>query len=158
MADTIEPVRTSIEEMTSLVGHAFAPGPWKVVEQKMIDAFADATGDYQWIHVDTERAADGPFGTTVAHGYLTLSLLPRLIEGQLEVSGKRMTLNYGVNQCRFPTPVPAGSRIRGVATIAEVNARPDGTVQLVRDVTAELEGSQKPACVAQIVSLYVPEA
>lgn len=158
MAENVEPVQTPIEEMTSLVGHEFQPGPWKVVEQEMIDAFADATGDYQWIHVDTERAAEGPFGTTVAHGYLTLSLLPRLIQGQLEVSGTRMTLNYGVNKCRFPTPVPAGSRIRGIAKIAEVNARPDGTVQLVREVTAELEGSSKPACVAQIVSLYVPES
>ncbi len=158
MSENTEVTRVSIDELPDLVGHQFPPGPWKAVEQQMIDAFADATGDYQWIHVDTERAADGPFGTTVAHGFLTLSLLPRLVQGQLEVSGIRMTLNYGVNKCRFPTPVPAGSRVRGVATIAEVHPRPDGTVQLVREVTAELEGSDKPACVAELVGLYVPEA
>lgn len=149
-------ITVALDDMGSLLGERFAPGPWRTVSQEMIDSFADATGDHQWIHVDVERAADGPFGATVAHGYLTLSLLPRLIEGQLHVEGTRMTLNYGVNRCRFPTPVAAGSRIRGSATIAEVNPRADGSVQLVRDVTAELEASEKPACVAQIVTLYVP--
>lgn len=142
--------------MTLLVGKQFPPSPWRIVEQTMIDAFADATDDHQWIHVDTARAATGPFGTTIAHGYLTLALLPRLIQGQLEVHGIRMTLNYGVNRCRFPTPVRSGSRIRGHTTIAEVHPRPDGSVQLLRDVTAELDGADKPACVAQIVTLYVP--
>lgn len=149
-------IQVALADLPTLVGTSFPTGPWKTVEQPMLDAFAEATGDYQWIHVDTERAKEGPFGATVAHGYLTLSLLPRLIQGQLTVDGTRMTLNYGVNRCRFPTPVRSGSRIRGHATIAEVNLRPDGSVQLVRDVTAELEGSDKPACVAQIVSLYVP--
>jgi acyl dehydratase len=148
--------RVELSEMTSLVGKRFPPSPWRTVEQSMIDAFAEATGDFQWIHVDAERAADGPFGSTVAHGYLTLSLLPRLIQGQLEVDGSRMTLNYGVNRCRFPTPVRAGARIRGHARIAEVHPRAAGSMQLLRDVTAELEGSDKPACVAQIVTLYVP--
>lgn len=150
------PIQVALADMGSLVGRPFPPGPWKTIDQTMLDAFAEATGDDQWIHVDTERAKEGPFGATVAHGYLTLSLLPRLIEGQVTVEGTRMTLNYGVNRCRFPTPVPTGSRIRGHTTIAEVNPRPDGSVQLVRDVTAELKGSDKPACVAQIVSLYVP--
>lgn len=157
MSESTPVKQVTVEEMPSLVGEEFPPGEWKTVSQEMIDSFAEATGDYQWIHVDTERAKDGPFGTTVAHGYLTLSLLPRLVQGQLAVSGVRMTLNYGVNKCRFPTPVPAGARIRGVARIAEVNPRPDGSVQLVREVTAELEGADKPACVAEIVSLYVPE-
>ena len=151
-------MQVSIDDMEPLVGTTLPPGPWKTVDQAMLDAFAEATGDYQWIHVDTERAKEGPFGATVAHGYLTLSLLPRLIQGQLTVEGTGMTLNYGVNRCRFPTPVLSGSRIRGVATIAQVNPRPDGSVQMLRDVTAELEESEKPACVAQIVTLYVPSA
>jgi acyl dehydratase len=126
-------------------------GDWLTVDQAMIDKFADATGDHQWIHVDKERAAKGPFGTTVAHGYLTLSLLPKLAESALQVDDVRMGVNYGLNRVRFPAPVPSGSRIR--ARLKLLAYEPiDGGAQLVMQVTMEREGSDKPVCVAETVS------
>ena len=139
---------TSLQER---VGQELAVGDWLLVDQAMIDKFADATGDHQWIHIDKERAAKGPFGTTVAHGYLTLSLLPKLAESAFKVDDVRMGVNYGLNRVRFPAPVPAGSRIR--ARLKLLSYEPiDGGAQLVMQVTMEREGGDKPVCVAETVS------
>ena len=140
-----------LSNLKERIGQELAVGDWLTVDQAMIDKFADATGDHQWIHVDPERAAKGPFGTTVAHGYLTLSLLPKLAESALKVDDVRMGVNYGLNRVRFPAPVPAGSRIR--ARLKLVSYEPlDGGAQLVMEVTMEREGSDKPVCVAETVS------
>jgi acyl dehydratase len=143
-----------IDELESLkerVGEELAVGEWLTVDQATIDKFAEATGDHQWIHVDRERAAKGPFGTTVAHGFLTLSLLPKLAQSALEVGDVRMGVNYGLNRVRFPAPVPSGSRIR--ARLKLLSYEPmDGGAQLVMQVTMEREGSDKPVCVAESVS------
>jgi acyl dehydratase len=127
---------------------------WLVVDQARIDQFAGATGDQQWIHTDVERAASGPFGGTIAHGLLTLSLLPVFLHELYEVRGVRMAINYGFNRVRFVTPVPVGSKLRGRATVAEVGTVPGG-VQATLAVTIELDGAAKPACVAQSVVRYV---
>jgi acyl dehydratase len=119
-----------------------------------VDAFAAATGDHQWIHVDVERAARGPFGGTVAHGYLTLSLIPRFAATLFELATPGAKLNYGVNRVRFPHPVRVGGRIRARAEVAEVSAVPAGT-QLVTRYTIEIEGEAKPACVAETVVLLL---
>jgi acyl dehydratase len=140
-----------LESLKERVGEELAVGEWLTVDQAMIDKFADATGDHQWIHIDRERAAKGPFGTTVAHGFLTLSLLPKLAESALKVDDVRMGVNYGLNRVRFPAPVPAGSRIR--ARLKLVSYEPlDGGAQLVMEVTMERDGSDKPVCVAETVS------
>jgi acyl dehydratase len=142
------PTLVSLKER---VGQELAVGEWLTVDQVTIDKFADATGDHQWIHVDKERAAKGPFGTTVAHGFLTLSLLPKLAESAFKVDDVRMGVNYGLNRVRFPAPVPAGSRIR--ARMKLLSYEPiDGGAQLVTEVTMEREGSDKPVCVAETVS------
>ncbi|HEY6511862.1 MAG TPA: MaoC family dehydratase [Burkholderiaceae bacterium] len=133
------------------VGEELAVGDWVTVDQAMIDKFADATGDHQWIHIDQERAAKGPFGTTIAHGFLTLSLLPRLAESAIKVDDVRMGVNYGLNRVRFPAPVPAGSRIRARMKLLSYDAL-EGGAQLVMEVTMEREGSDKPVCVAETVS------
>jgi acyl dehydratase len=145
----------SIAELRAAVGTDLGYGDWFEIDQKRIDQFADATGDHQWIHVDPERAAAGPFGSTVAHGYLTLSLLPVLTGGRLAVSGVRMGVNYGVNKVRFPAPVPVGSRVRGRLEILSVD-EVEGGVQVVYRVTVEREGGEKPVCVAEAIArLYI---
>ncbi|WP_026924189.1 MaoC family dehydratase [Glycomyces arizonensis] len=133
-----------------------ATGEWFAVEQARIDAFADATGDHQWIHVDPERAAAGPFGGPIAHGYLTLSLLPRLLGGLIEIGGLAMSVNYGLDRLRFLRPVPAGARVRAAVELASVEATGRG-VRAGYDVTVEIEGAEKPALVARTITLYVPE-
>ncbi|MFF8954666.1 MaoC family dehydratase [Streptomyces sp. NPDC014894] len=145
---------TSAEELRAAVGEPLGPGDWLEIDQKRIDLFAEATGDRQWIHVDPARAADGPFGTTVAHGYLTLSLLPVLVPGVMRVEGMRMGLNYGTDKVRFPAPVPVGSRLRATAVLREVTGAADGGVQVATRVTIEREGGQKPVCVADSLSRY----
>ena len=115
------------------------------------EELADATGDHQWIHIDRERAAEGPFGTTIAHGFLTLSLLPKLAESALKVDDVRMGVNYGLNRVRFPAPVPSGSRIRARLKLLSYDPL-DGGAQLVMEVTMERDGSDKPVCVAETVS------
>jgi len=142
---------TTLHSLRQRVGEELAVGDWVTVDQATIDKFAEATGDHQWIHVDTERAKNGPFGTTIAHGYLTLSLLPRLAESAIKVDDVRMGVNYGLNRVRFPAPVPVGSRIR--AHMKLLSYEPiDGGAQLVMEVTMEREGSDKPVCVAETVS------
>ncbi|MFD7503272.1 MaoC family dehydratase [Streptomyces sp. NPDC059850] len=144
---------TSPEELRAAVGEELGPTDWLEIDQKRIDLFAEATGDHQWIHVDAEKAAAGPFGTTIAHGYLTLSLLPHFSPQLLGVEGVRMGVNYGSNKVRFPSPVPVGSRLRATGRIAEVAEVKDG-IQLTLTVTVEREGSDKPACVAESVSRF----
>ncbi|UGY90556.1 MaoC family dehydratase [Streptomyces gobiensis] len=146
-------VFASVDELRSAVGAELGPSDWLEIDQKRVDLFADATGDHQWIHVDAERAKDGPFGTTIAHGYLTLSLLPALVPQVLRVEGVRMGVNYGTNKVRFPAPVPVGSRVRARARISDL-AEVTGGVQLTTQVTVEREGGDKPVCVAEIVSRY----
>lgn len=141
----------TLASLKDRVGQELAVGDWLTVDQTMIDKFADATGDHQWIHVDKERAAKGPFGTTVAHGFLTLSLLPKLAESAFKVDDVRMGVNYGLNRVRFPAPVPSGSRIR--ARLKLLSFEPiSGGAQLVTEVTMEREGGDKPVCVAESVS------
>ncbi|CDR12506.1 MaoC family dehydratase [Streptomyces iranensis] len=146
---------TSPDELRSAVGEELGPSDWLEIDQKRIDLFADATGDHQWIHVDPEKAAAGPFGTTIAHGYLTLSLLPSFTPQLLRVEGVRMGINYGVNKVRFPSPVPVGSRLRATSRIVEVAEVKDG-LQMTLTVTLEREGGDKPACVAEsVVRFYL---
>jgi len=128
---------------------------WHTLTQEKIDAFADATGDHQWIHVDPSRAADGPFGATIAHGHLLTSMIPMLVWEVYVVDGVRMGINYGSNKVRFPAAVPVGSRIRAAVEIADVETVPSG-VQVVTAVTIERENADKPVCIAEIVSIYVP--
>jgi acyl dehydratase len=141
----------SIDDLRTAVGTDLGSSDWVDIDQQRIDLFADATGDHQWIHVDPERAAAGPFGTTIAHGFLTLSLLPHLEEGLLDVAGTTMGVNYGLNKVRFPAPVPVGSRVRAHVRLLSVDDVPSG-VQVVKQVTIEREGSDKPVCVAESVS------
>ncbi|MEU8433215.1 MaoC family dehydratase [Streptomyces sp. NPDC029216] len=144
---------TSAEELRAAIGETLGPSGWLEVDQKRIDLFADATGDHQWIHVDPERAAAGPFGSTIAHGYLTLSLLPSLVPQVMRVEGMRMGINYGLGKVRFPATVPAGSRLRATAVITEVTEA-GGGVQVAATVTVEREGGEKPVCVAESLSRY----
>ena len=140
-----------LNSLKQRVGEELALGDWVTVDQPMIDKFAEATGDHQWIHIDAERAKKGPFGTTIAHGFLTLSLLPKLAESAIKIEDVRMGVNYGLNRVRFPAPVPSGSRIR--ARMKLLSFEPiDGGAQLVMEVTMEREGGGKPVCVAETVS------
>jgi len=145
---------TSLEELSDAVGEDLGPSDWLEVTQERVDAFADATGDHQWIHVDVDRASKGPFGGTIAHGYLTLSLIPRFAPELFEISTPGARLNYGVNKVRFPSPVRVGSRIRATARIVEVDDVPAGR-QLLTRYTVEIEGEPKPACVAETVVLLL---
>ncbi|WEH32679.1 MaoC family dehydratase [Streptomyces sp. AM 4-1-1] len=144
---------TSARELRDAVGERLGHSEWLEVDQKRIALFADATGDHQWIHVDPERAAAGPFGATIAHGYLTLSLLPVLVPQIMRVDGVRMGLNYGTEKVRFPSPVPVGSRLRATAELRKV-AEAGGGVQVTVLVTVEREGGDRPVCVAESVSRY----
>ncbi|MGW8567617.1 MaoC family dehydratase [Isoptericola sp. NPDC055881] len=132
-----------------------ATGPWLTVDQDRIDTFAAATEDHQWIHVDPQRAAAGPFGTTIAHGFLTLSLLPRLASTLVDVGGVAMAMNYGLDRVRFLHPVPAGARVRATTELTGAETVAQG-VRLASTVTVEIEGVDKPALVAQALALYVP--
>ena len=145
---------TSLDEVADAAGAEIGTSDWVVVDQERIDAFAEATLDHQWIHVDVERAAAGPFGTTIAHGFLTLSLLPHFASQvfALETPGAR--LNYGLEKVRFPAPVPVGSRLRSHVRFGEVRDLPAGK-QLVVEHTVEIEGQGKPACVAAHVVLLL---
>ncbi len=134
------------------VGQPEGTGDWLLVDQARIDAFADVTEDHQWIHVDQERAAQGPFGTTIAHGYLTLSLLPRLNQSIFRVKRRSRGVNYGSNKVRFTAPVPAGARVRGHLTLKNVEPIPGGA-RLTMEATVEVEGNERPALVAETLSL-----
>ena len=137
-----------LEDLKSMVGHTVGISDWILVDQRRIELFAQATGDFQWIHVDAEKAAAGPYGTTIAHGFLTLSLLPEMFESAFSVGDSRMGVNYGLNRVRFPAPVPSGSRLRGHFKLLAFDAI-EGGAQLTVEVTIEREGSPKPVCVAE---------
>jgi acyl dehydratase len=140
-----------LTDLQPLVGQELGVSEWVSVDQKRIDQFAEATGDHQWIHIDPVRAAAGPFKTTVAHGFLTLSLLPEMSASAFEVRDTRMGVNYGLNRVRFPAPVPSGSRLRGRFKLLSYEPI-EGGAQLVVEVTMEREGSPKPVCVAESVA------
>jgi acyl dehydratase len=140
-----------LSDLQALVGQHVADSDWITIDQRRIDLFADATGDHQWIHVDPARAAAGPFGSTVAHGFLTLSLLPEMGISAFELHDTRMGVNYGLNRVRFPAPVPVGSRLRGRFKLLSYEAI-EGGAQLTFEVTMEREGSAKPVCIAESVS------
>jgi acyl dehydratase len=145
---------TTLEELTDAVGEQVGTSDWLLVDQERVDAFADATGDHQWIHVDRDRAAASPFGGTIAHGYLTLSLLPLLGAQIFSLETPGAKLNYGVNRVRFPAPLRVGKRIRAHASVVSVAELPAGT-QLTLGWTIEIEDEAKPACVAESVVLLL---
>jgi len=134
------------------VGDTFGPSSWVEITQEKIDLFADATGDHQWIHVDPERAKAGPFGSTIAHGYLTLSLIP-IASFEVVPSSGKMGINYGTNRVRFPAPVPVGSRVRTAFEVVAVEEIQGGN-QVTMTATVEREGGDKPVCVAEIISRH----
>ena len=144
------------EDLRAAVGRELGHSDWLEIEQARINLFADATDDHQWIHVDLEKAREGPFGGPIAHGYLTLSLVNHFLPQLIEVRGAKMGINYGCNKVRFPAPVPAGSRIRATGQITEVENVPGG-VQVVVRVSLENESGGKPACVAETVSRWIFE-
>lgn len=146
----------SMEELKSLLGQEVAVTDWFSVSQERINLFAEATGDHQWIHLDAERARkESPFGTTIAHGFLTLSLLPMILQSAVSMPASKMSVNYGLNKVRFPSPVPSGSRVRGRITLQEVGGI-EGGYQIGWLVTVEREGGDKPVCVAELIArLYM---
>jgi acyl dehydratase len=144
-----------LEDLDAMLGQTVGHSDWVTVTQEQVDRFAEATGDHQWIHVDVERARQGPFGGPVAHGFLTLSLLPLFMASAFEVRGARMGVNYGLNRVRFTDPVPVGSRLRALFTLQALEPLEHGGRQLSWAVTVEREGSAKPVCVAEsLVRLY----
>jgi acyl dehydratase len=158
----MSPAELLTEQYRPKIGTEIHCGPWLEITQERIDSFAAATGDVQWIHTDPERAAkESPYGTTIAHGYLTLSLLPLLTESnapgffERTYPGMRLRLNYGLNRLRFPAPVPAGSRVRAHSVLAELEQIGD-CVQFIYQITVEIDGNEKPACVAEFVARVYP--
>ncbi|MFL0580677.1 MaoC family dehydratase [Dietzia sp. 179-F 9C3 NHS] len=143
-----------VDQIEAAIGEHVGYSDWMEITQERIDAFADATGDHQWIHVDPERAAQGPYGATIAHGYLTLSLIPVLGNQVMEIRGFRMMINYGSDRVRFPAPVPVGSRIRAGVQLTSLERTPSGA-RLASTVTVEVEGGERPAVVAETVRMMV---
>ena len=147
----------SVAELEAAVGSLAQTSDWMTIDQNRINEFADASGDHQWIHVDPERAAAGPFGTTIAHGYLTLSMISELLFGLTTLEGSPMIINYGLDKVRFLSVVPVDSRIRASAQISGVALAPQG-VRVSTTVTIEIEGVEKPALVAETIALYILES
>jgi len=144
----------SLQELGAQLGQELAVSDWMTIDQQRINLFADATDDHQWIHLDPEKAKAGPFGVPIAHGYLTLSLLPCLIESAIEIEGQKMGVNYGLNKVRFPSPVPVDSELRARIVLEGFEALGDNGAQCVMGVTVERRGADKPVCVAQAVSRH----
>jgi len=144
----------NLRELESRVGQEVGVSPWVEISQARIDQFAEATGDFQWIHVDPKRAKDSPFGGTIAHGFLTLSMLPKLTESTFEFADRKMGVNYGLNKVRFTSPVPAGARIRGRFTLARFEKIDGNGVQTTWNAVIEREGGDKPVCVAETISRH----
>ncbi|MFE3105250.1 MaoC family dehydratase [Nocardia tengchongensis] len=149
-------VFASVEELRSAIGVDLGSSNWITVTQERIDKFAECTEDRQWIHTDPVRATDGPFNGTIAHGYLTLSLLSRFLEDLVPIAKVGTAVNYGLDRVRFPAPVPAGARVRGHGRVASVNEIPGG-VQLGLEITVECEGTTKPVCVARTLTRYLTD-
>jgi acyl dehydratase len=143
-------------DLEAAVGQHLGYSDWLEIDQARIDKFADATGDHQWIHVDPERAKDGPFGKCIAHGYLTQSLVNMFLPQIMEVQNISMGVNYGADKLRFPAPVPVGSRVRGGGELIRVEQVKNGAVQATVRVSVEIEGSDRPGCVIETISRYVP--
>ncbi len=143
-----------LDDVVAASGEHLGTGDWVVVDQARIDGFAEATGDFQWIHTDPARAADGPYGATIAHGYLTLSLLPMLVGQLYRIDGARMGVNYGLDRVRFLNPVRVGSRVRADSELRSATPVGADAVQLAMRTTIEIEGQAKPACVADHLSRY----
>jgi acyl dehydratase len=141
------------DDIKGRVGEHFGYSPWVEISQEQVNRFADSTDDHQWIHVDVERAKDGPFGGTIAHGYLTLSLTPALLNKVVRVTGYKLGVNYGLEKARFPAPVPVGAKVRMGVELAACDEVAGG-YQLVWKVTHEVEGGAKPACVAEVIYRY----
>lgn len=146
----------NLSDLTALIGQEVAVSDWLTVTQEQVNLFAQATGDHQWIHVDVERATAGPFGGPIAHGFLTLSLLPKFFESAMEIRNTGMGVNYGLNKVRFTSPVPVGSRLRGRMTLLACEPIANDGMQLTWQVTVEREGSAKPACVAESLARRYP--
>jgi acyl dehydratase len=146
----------NVQELKAAVGETFGPTEWRTVTQHQVNLFADATDDHQWIHVDVERATASQFGGTIAHGYLSLSLLPSFLGELVETKGIAMAVNFGLNKVRFPRPIPVGSRVRASAELADVKGSPAGQLATMK-VTVEVEGERRAACTAEVLYLYVPE-
>ncbi len=146
---------SSFAALADAKGEALGTSQWFTITQADIDTFAKATGDHQWIHVDPARAAEGPFGSTIAHGYLTLSLLPRVWHQIYEVKGVRHAVNYGLNKVRFPTPVPVDSEVRGASTIIDVVTVGDDAIAVTLSTIIEVKGISKPACIAESIARYI---
>jgi acyl dehydratase len=142
----------SLAELAPLVGQEVAVSDWITITQERINQFAEATGDHQWIHVDVEKAKAGPFGAPIAHGYLTLSLLPLFFQTAIDIQGARMGVNYGLNKVRFTSPVPVGSRLRGRMTLLASEPIDNGGVQMTWKVAVEREGVDKPVCIAESIA------
>ena len=145
---------TGIDEIRDAAGTELGTSEWVLIDQARITAFADATDDHQWIHVDPERAADGPFGATIAHGFLTLSLLPGFFHDLYRVEGLAMTINYGLNRVRFITPVRVGSQVRGRSRFVQVDEI-EGGLQCTFETTIEIDGTERPACVAESIVRFI---
>ncbi len=144
----------SFNELNSLVGQEIGVTDWFDITQQRINLFAEATGDYQWIHLDVERCRkESPYGTTVAHGFLTLSLLPMIMQNAVSLPTSRLEVNYGLNKVRFPAPVPVNSKLRGRLSLQEIEDIEDG-LQVIWKVTIEREGSDKPVCIAEAIARY----
>ena len=147
-------VVNGLDELATLVGEHLGYSEWLLIDQQRVDLFADATGDHQWIHVDPERAASGPFGTTIAHGYLTVSLIPALVAQIWSLQGISMGINYGSNKVRFPASVPVGSNVRAAAEVLSVTPNERGA-QVTLRVTIECDAAAKPVCIAETVAIFV---
>ena len=147
-------MRIPLSALAGLAGTEVGRSAWHTISQEQVQAFAAATGDRQWIHLDAERAAAGPFGGTIAHGYLTLSLTPLVLEEAVQLDGVAAVVNYGIDRLRFPAPVPVGARVRGIVELVQAEEIAGG-IQAVWKLTYEIEGAPKPACVAEIVFRYV---
>lgn len=146
----------TLADLAACAGQEVAVSDWHTISQTQIDQFAEATGDHQWIHVDPERAKAGPFGTPIAHGFLTLSLLPRLLESSLAITQSGMGINYGLNRVRFVSPVPVNSRLRGRFVLHKAEPVDNGGMQMTWSATIEREGSDKPVCVAEFLARRYP--
>jgi acyl dehydratase len=146
----------TLSELVPLVGQDVAVSDWVTITQQQVNLFAEATGDHQWIHVDPEKARTGPFGGPIAHGFLTLSLLPKFFESSFEITGSRLSVNYGLNKVRFTAPVPVGSRLRARMKLLAAEPIDNAGMQMNWEVTVEREGSAKPVCVAESLVRHYP--
>jgi acyl dehydratase len=144
----------TLQDLAACVGQTVAVSPWTQITQAQVNQFADATGDHQWIHIDVEKAKAGPFGGPIAHGFLTLSLIPMLSESAIKINDVRMGVNYGLNKVRFTSPVPVGSNLRGHMKLLSATPIDNNGMQFAWEMTIEREGSEKPACIAETLARY----